>query len=87
MDGTIRVAEALQRVKGVFIELPGTALSVDQASQLSGLEQDMCESILLAREDAHYLKRAGTAAIPGEPLSRDSYEPPGRPPEPPTPGS
>ena len=58
MDGTIRVAEALQRVKGVFIELPGTALSVDQASQLSGLEQDMCESILLALEDAHFLKRA-----------------------------
>lgn len=58
MDGTMRVAEALQRVKGVFLELPGTPLSVDQVCQLSGLEQDMCESILLALEDAHFLTRA-----------------------------
>jgi hypothetical protein len=58
MNGTIRVAEALQRVKGVFLELPGTALSVDQTCHLSGLEQDMCESILLALADAHFVKRA-----------------------------
>jgi hypothetical protein len=58
MDPTIRVAEALHRVKGVFLEVPGTQLSLAQASRLSGLEPDMCESVLLALEDAHFLKRA-----------------------------
>jgi hypothetical protein len=58
MVPTIRVAEALQRVKGVFLEVPGTHLSLAQASRLSGLEQGMCESVLLALEDAHFLQRA-----------------------------
>lgn len=58
MDGAIRVTDALQRVKGVFLELPGTALSLDQTCLLSGLEQDLCESILLALEDVRFLKRA-----------------------------
>ena len=58
MVPTIRVAEAVQRVKGVFLDVPGTQLSIAQTSRLSGLEQDMCESVLLALEDAHFLKRA-----------------------------
>ena len=58
MEPTIRVAEALQRVKGIFLDVPGTQLSVAQTSRLSGLEQDMCESVLLALEDARFLQRA-----------------------------
>ena len=58
MEPTIRIAEALHRVKGVFLEVPGTVLSLDQASRLAGLERDICESVLLALEDARFLKRA-----------------------------
>jgi len=57
MDSTIRISEALARVKGVFLEVPGTQLSTIQASQLAGLEYDICESVLLALEDARFLKR------------------------------
>jgi hypothetical protein len=57
MDSTNRVIEALQRVKGLFLEVPGTQLSIVQTSQLSGLEQDVWESVLLALEDVHFLKR------------------------------
>ena len=57
MESTIRVAEALQRVKGVFLEVPGTRLSIAETSQLAGLEHDLCESVMLALEDAHFLKR------------------------------
>jgi hypothetical protein len=57
MDSTNRVIEALQRVKGLFLEVPGTQLSIVQTSQLSGLDQDVCESVLLALEDVHFLKR------------------------------
>jgi hypothetical protein len=53
MEPPIRLAEALHRVKGVFLEVPGTQLSLVEASRLSGLEPDMCESVLLALEDAH----------------------------------
>jgi hypothetical protein len=58
MESTIRIHEALHRVKGVFLEVPGTVLSLDQASRLAGLERDVCESVLLALEDARFLKRA-----------------------------
>jgi hypothetical protein len=57
MKHTVRIADAVQRLKGVFLEVPGTQLSVVQASELSGLEPSVCESVLSALEDARFLKR------------------------------
>jgi hypothetical protein len=57
MESGLRVSDAVLRLKGVFLEVPGTQLSLSQASQLSGLECSICQTILSALEDARFLKR------------------------------
>jgi hypothetical protein len=54
---TKRVLVAVDRVKSVFEEIPGTLLSVDQASRLAGVERSLCESIISALEDARLVRR------------------------------
>ena len=51
------VTEAVQRLKAVFVEIPGTQLSLADASRLSGLERTLCRFVLEALEDAHFLTR------------------------------
>ena len=51
------VAEAVQRLKAVFGEIPGTQLSLADASRLSGLERTVCRFVLEALEDARFLTR------------------------------
>ena len=58
MDSGPRVAEAVQRLKGVFLEIPGTRLTVADASRLAGLDRPVCQLVLIALEDAHFLTRA-----------------------------
>ncbi len=55
---TPRVEEAVQKLKGVFLEIPGTQLSLVDASRLSGLERNTCRMILEALEDVRFLRRA-----------------------------
>jgi len=57
MDAGARVADAVQRLKGVFVEIPGTRLTVADASRLSGLDRPVCQLILMALEDVHFLTR------------------------------
>jgi hypothetical protein len=57
MHPTPRVTEALDRLKNVFLEIPGTQLSLADASRLSGLERDTCRIILEALEDTRFLAR------------------------------
>jgi hypothetical protein len=59
MHSTVRVTEGVERLKGVFLEMPGTQLSIDDASLLSGLEPDVCGLVLEALEDARFLRRTG----------------------------
>jgi hypothetical protein len=40
------ITEAIERLKGVFLEVPGTQLSLAEAVLLSGLEPARCEPIL-----------------------------------------
>jgi hypothetical protein len=54
---TPRVEEAVQRLKGVFLEIPDTHLSLVDASRMSGLERSTCRMILEALEDVRFLKR------------------------------
>jgi hypothetical protein len=51
------VAVAVHRLKGVFLEIPGTRLTLADASKLSGLDHADCEAVLGALEDARFLKR------------------------------
>jgi hypothetical protein len=57
MEASIRVTEALQRLKGIFLEVPGTRMTVADATRLSGLDRCVCGLILSALEDARFLKR------------------------------
>jgi hypothetical protein len=52
------VTDAVERLKGLFLEVPGTQLSLAQATRVSGLERDTCRVVLEALEDAHFLARA-----------------------------
>jgi hypothetical protein len=53
----MRVTEALARLKGVFLEMPGARMSGADASRLTGLDQEMCLVLLKALEDATFLSR------------------------------
>jgi len=55
---TPRVEEAVQKLKGVFLETPDTQLSLVDASRLSGLERNTTRMILEALEDVRFLRRA-----------------------------
>ncbi len=56
-QATPRVSEAVQRLKGVFQELPSTRLTLADATRLSGLDRPMCHLVLMALEDARFLRR------------------------------
>jgi len=57
-DATPRVADAVQRLKGVFLEVPTMQMSLIDAARLSGLERNTTRLILEALEDARFLRRA-----------------------------
>jgi predicted transcriptional regulator of viral defense system len=57
MESRPQLVEGVQRLKGIFLEVPGTRLTVADAASLSGLDQSVCEVVLDALEDAHFLKR------------------------------
>ena len=56
---TARVEEALRRIKGEFVEMPGLRLTAPQAQRLWGLDAEFCEAILGALVDAKFLLRTG----------------------------
>ena len=58
METRPQVVQAVQRLKGVFLEAPGTRLTLLEAVRLSGLDQPVCETVLGALEDARFLRRA-----------------------------
>jgi hypothetical protein len=57
MERAPQVVQGVQRLKGVFMKVPDTRLTLTDAARLSGLEQPVCEAVLGALEDAHFLKR------------------------------
>jgi hypothetical protein len=71
-----RVDKALSRLKGLFIEVPSTALSVDQARRLTRLDETTCLALLLALEQAHFLRRsrAGQFLLRSDPIGMDREE-------------
>jgi hypothetical protein len=52
MDAT----ELVRRIRGIFLEVPGTRLSVVQAARLAGIEPSVCRQILDSLTEWHFLK-------------------------------
>ncbi|MDQ3069871.1 MAG: hypothetical protein M3R55_09110 [Acidobacteriota bacterium] len=67
---TARVEEALRRIKGEFVEMPGLRLTTAQAQRLWGMEADFCEAILGALVDAKFLMRSGDVFVRVDPGPR-----------------
>ena len=61
----MRVTELVQRLRGMFLEDPGTRLSVAQAARLAGVEPSVRRHILETLADSHFLKsgRDGTFTL------------------------
>jgi hypothetical protein len=57
LRGRSDALDAVQRLKGMFLEVPGTQLSPSQAARLAGLEPDLCGRVLQALEEARFLGR------------------------------
>jgi DNA-binding IclR family transcriptional regulator len=57
--------EAVQRLRGMFLEVPGTRVSVADAARLCGLERSLCRQALETLTDAGFVKRGpdGTFTI------------------------
>ena len=55
--GHVRVIDAIDQLKAVFLEMPGTRLTVREASRLSGVELPVCGILLSALTDAGFLKQ------------------------------
>lgn len=57
MDERPRITEAVERLKGMFLEMPDTPVPPEDAARLSGLEQSTCDILLEALKDARFLTR------------------------------
>ena len=57
MEALPRVTEAVQRLRGVFQEVPGARLTLADATRLSGLDRPMTHLVLMALEDARLVHR------------------------------
>jgi hypothetical protein len=49
------VAEAVNRLKGTFLEVPGTRLTTFEASRLCGLDEPVCGIVLEVLKDTGFL--------------------------------
>jgi hypothetical protein len=57
------VPEAFARVKGMFLEMPGTEWTVADAARLAGLDSAVCRAILDALEQTGFLSRRASGAF------------------------
>jgi hypothetical protein len=53
----IRVPDVVHRLRGMFLDVPGTQLSVADAARLSGVDPSICRHILEGLADAQFLTR------------------------------
>lgn len=59
----MNVDAVADRIRAEFVEMPGLALTVRQASRLFGLEQDVCREVVERLVDADFLRWAGTGVV------------------------
>ena len=56
-------AEAVDRVKGMFLEMPGTEWTIADAARLSGLDIAVCRAILEALHQTGFVSRRASGAF------------------------
>jgi hypothetical protein len=59
----LRSEEALRRVRGEFLEMPGLRLSEPQARRLWGLDEDECARVLAALIEMNFLFKTRDGAF------------------------
>jgi hypothetical protein len=62
MEASVRVVQALARLKGPFLETPDMQLSLSDAINIAGVDQDICHLLLAALVDARFLIRGSDGA-------------------------
>ena len=55
--------DALRRVKGEYLEMPGLRLTIAQAQRLWGLDRAVCDALLDALVEAKFLLRTRDGAF------------------------
>lgn len=56
-SGKLSFAEAMQRVRAEFVEMPGLRVTPAQGARLWHFEKDFCEAVLSALVEARFLVR------------------------------
>lgn len=56
--------EAVERLKGVFLEIPCTRLTVGDASRLAGVDHPLCQEVMTALEDARFFEARPRWSVP-----------------------
>ena len=59
----IMIDDALRRVRGEYLEMPGLRLTTRQAERLWNLDRARCEVLLNALVDAQFLRRTHDGAF------------------------
>ena len=55
--------DGLERVKGMFLEMPGTEWTVVDAARLAGLDTGVCRAILEALRQAGFVSQRANGAF------------------------
>jgi hypothetical protein len=63
-----RVERALQRLRSVFLNVPDLCLSLGDAARLAELEGYLCQVLLKALEDLHFVSRGPDGLYRGRAL-------------------
>jgi hypothetical protein len=59
----VLIDDALRRVKGEYLEMPGLRLTPAQAQRLWGLDREACDALLGALVDTKFLYRTRDGAF------------------------
>jgi hypothetical protein len=76
MHASTRIVTALEQFKGLFFEQPTARLSVAEAREFSGLDEDICDQLLGALVDVRFLTQGKDGAyqrraqVPGDDVRR-----------------
>jgi hypothetical protein len=59
----VAISDALRRMKGEYLDMPGLRLTPAQAQRLWGLDRESCQALLGALVDAKFLHKTRDGAF------------------------
>jgi DNA-binding IclR family transcriptional regulator len=63
MPSPLSVADAVERLKSLFLEMPGTQLTETEAARLAGIDASHCRTVLDTLQRAGFLDRRGNGTF------------------------